>query len=405
MLNFKKIPYHIFISIIASCIGIIASVIFYIFSANFLLDLQLAKFSIFIVIFFSFLYLSLLGNDQEIISNSKHLESKYIIINRRIFRIILSFTLSFLLFYLLKLYKNIFIFEISDNEFNILHISLLFAIFNRTIQSFCQASSKLIENSILDLFRNFGYLLFVFLWVFKEITYVSLFFLISEFLVFLIIIFYLFFFLKNIKFKNKKKIYFNKKYLTLGIAQFFYQSIFKLDILTISLFGNIKLVILFSVLSNVVEGIVNFLNTLHPTINNFIVKKLNMISDNKDKKIILKVKNLSSYLILLIIPFYILLNFIVFKKIPSNDFIISAVLLTISILISKNLFIFFYFYSMSKKPITQFIFSLSLFSMNLFLNIFLFNIFNILGIAMSNFITFILFGYYLKKKLNFAKII
>jgi len=405
VLDFKNIPYHVYISIVASCLGIIASAIFYIYSVNFLLDLELAKFSIFIVIFFSFLYLSLLGNDQEIISNSKDLKSKYIMINKRIFRIVPCYILSFLLLYLLKLYKNIFIFELSDSDFNILHISILLGLFNRTIQSFCQASSKLIENSILDLSRNFGYLLFVFFWIFIEIRYVSLFFLISEFLVFLIIIFYLFFFVKNIRFKKKEKIYFNKNYLTLGISQFSYQTIFKLDIITLSIFGDIKLVILFSILSNVVEGIINFLNSFHPTVNNFIVKKINMISVKKDEKIILKVKNISSYLILLIIPFYVLFNFIVFKKIPSNDFLITSLILSISILLSKNLFIFFYFFSMSKKPINQLIFSLTLFSMILFLNIFLFKIFNILGIAISNFITFILYSLYLKKKLNFAKII
>jgi hypothetical protein len=405
VLDLKNIPYHIYISITASCIGIIASAIFYIYSANFLLDLELAKFSIFIVIFFSFLYLSLLGNDQEIISNSKDLNSKYIIINKRIFRIVPCYILSFLLLYLLKLHKNIFIFELSDSEFNILHMSILLGLFNRTIQSFCQASSKLIENSILDLSRNFGYLLFVLFWIFIEIRYVSLFFLISEFLVFLIIIFYLFFFVKNIRFKKKEKIYFNKNYLTLGISQFSYQTIFKLDIITLSIFGDIKLVILFSILSNVVEGIINFLNTFHPTVNNFIVKKINMISVKKDEKIILKIKNISSYLILLIIPFYVLFNFIVFKKIPSNDFLITSLILSISILLSKNLFIFFYFFSMSKKPINQLIFSLTLFSMILFLNIFLFKIFNILGIAISNFITFILYSFYLKKKLNFSKII
>lgn len=405
VLDFKNIPYHVYISIVASCLGIIASAIFYIYSVNFLLDLELAKFSIFIVIFFSFLYLSLLGNDQEIISNSKDLKSKYIIINKRIFRIVPCYILSFLLLYLLKLYKNIFIFELSDSEFNILHISILLGLFNRTIQSFCQASSKLIENSILDLSRNFGYLFFVFFWIFIEIRYVSLFFLISEFLVFLTIVFYLFFFLKNIRFRKKEEIYFNKDYLTLGISQFSYQSIFKLDIITLSIFGNIKLVILFSILSNVVEAIVNFLNTFHPTVNNFIVKKVNMISVKKDEKMILKIKNLSSYLILLIVPFYVLFNFIVFKKIPSNDLLITSVILSTSIVISKNLFIFFYFFSMSKEPIKQLIFSLTLFSMILFLNIFLFKIFNILGIAMSNFITFILYSSYLKKKLNFAKII
>ena len=405
VLDFKNIPYHVYISIVASCLGIIASAIFYIYSVNFLLDLELAKFSIFIVIFFSFLYLSLLGNDQEIISNSKDLKSKYIIINKRIFRIVPCYILSFLLLYLLKLYKNIFIFELSDSEFNILHISILLGLFNRTIQSFCQASSKLIENSILDLSRNFGYLFFVFFWIFIEIRFVSLFFLISEFLVFLTIVFYLFFFLKNIRFRKKEEIYFNKDYLTLGISQFSYQSIFKLDIITLSIFGNIKLVILFSILSNVVEAIVNFLNTFHPTVNNFIVKKVNMISVKIDEKMILKIKNLSSYLILLIVPFYVLFNFIVFKKIPSNDLLITSVILSTSIVISQNLYIFFYFFSMSKEPIKQLIFSLTLFSMILFLNIFLFKIFNILGIAMSNFITFILYSSYLKKKLNFAKII
>ena len=60
---------------------------------------------------------------------------------------------------------------------------------------------------------------------------------------------------------------------------------------------------------------------------------------------------------------------------------------------------------MSNKPINQLIFSLTLFSMILVLNVFLFQIFNILGIAISNFITFILYNYYLNKKLNFSKII
>ena len=404
LFNFSLLSIHIYISILASFIGIAAISIFYIHSVMNSQELLLAKFSLIFLIYFSLSLFGLIGNDQEIIATSKNIKSKFIIINSKIFRILVSYFIILILFYLIKYFKNIFIIDISDDDLIIIHIALIFFIFNRIIQAFCQASSKLIENSILDFARNLGYLLFVFLWIFETCKNISLIFVISELIVFSLIFFYFLLFNKKIKYQNKS-LKFNKLYITIGLSQFSYQSIFKVDIFTLAVFGNPILVVWFSVLSNVVEGIVNFITTFHPVINNFIIKKNNRYKINKEKKNIKFVMTFCSILILLITPAYIFFNILIFKELPNIFLFISIIIINTSIFFFRNLFFYFNLYSMIKQPNKQFLFSIGFIISNILLNIILFKFIGVIGIALALMLTMFIFYNIINKSLKNNKII
>jgi O-antigen/teichoic acid export membrane protein len=410
MKNFKKVfnlsllSIHIYISFLASFIGIVAISIFYIHSVLNSQELLLAKFSLIFLIYFSLSLFCLIGNDQEIIATSKNIKSKFINIDSKIFRILVSYFIVLILFYLIKYFKNIFIIDISDDDLIIIHIALIFFIFNRIIQAFCQASSKLIENSTLDFARNVGYLVFVLLWLFEICKNISLIFVISELFVFILIFFYFLFFNKKIKYQNKS-LKFNKQYITIGLSQFSYQSIFKADIFTLAIFGNPILVVWFSVLSNVVEGIVNFITTFHPVINNFIIKKNNRYKINKEKKNIKFIMTFCSVLILLITPAYIFFNILIFKELPNIIFLISIIIINLSIFFFRNLFFYFNLYSMIKQPNKQFLFSIGIIISNISLNMILFKFIGVLGIALASMLTMFIFYEIINKSLKNNKII
>ena len=410
MKNFKKVfnlsllSIHIYISFLASFIGIVAISIFYIHSVLNSQELLLAKFSLIFLIYFSLSLFCLIGNDQEIIATSKNIKSKFINIDSKIFRILVSYFIVLILFYLIKYFKNIFIIDISDDDLIIIHIALIFFIFNRIIQAFCQASSKLIENSTLDFARNVGYLVFVLLWLFEICKNISLIFVISELFVFILIFFYFLFFNKKIKYQNKS-LKFNKQYITIGLSQFSYQSIFKADIFTLAIFGNPILVVWFSVLSNVVEGIVNFITTFHPVINNFIIKKNNIYKINKEKKNIKFIMTFCSVLILLITPAYIFFNILIFKELPNIIFLISIIIINLSIFFFRNLFFYFNLYSMIKQPNKQFLFSIGIIISNISLNMILFKFIGVLGIALASMLTMFIFYEIINKSLKNNKII
>jgi hypothetical protein len=404
LFNFSLLSIHIYISILASFIGIAAISIFYIHSVMNSQELLLAKFSLIFLIYFSLSLFCLIGNDQEIIATSKNIKSKFIIINSKIFRILVSYFIILILFYVIKYFKNIFIIDISDDDLIIIHIALIFFIFNKIIQAFCQASSKLIENSILDFARNLGYLLFVFLWIFETCKNISLIFVISELIVFSLIFFYFLLFNKKIKYQNKS-LKFNKLYITIGLSQFSYQSIFKADIFTLAVFGNPILVVWFSVLSNVVEGIVNFITTFHPVINNFIIKKNNRYKINKEKKNIKFVMTFCSFLILFITPAYIFFNILIFKELPNIFLLISIIIINTSIFFFRNLFFYFNLYSMIKQPNKQFFFSIGIIISNILLNIILFKFIGVIGIALALMLTMFIFYNIINKSLKNNQII
>ena len=404
LFNFSLFSIHIYISFLASFIGIAAISIFYIHSVLNSQELILAKFALIFLIYFSLSLFSLIGNDQEIIATSKNIKSKFIIINSKIFKILVSYFIILILFYVIKYFKNIFIIDISDEDLIIIYIALIFFIFNKIIQAFCQASSKLIENSILDFARNFGYLVFVFFWIFKICKNISLIFVISELIVFSLIIFYFIIFNNKIKYQNKS-LKFNKQYITIGLSQFSYQSIFKADIFTVAIFGNPLLLVWFSVLSNVVEGIVNFITTFHPVINNFIIKKINRYKIYEEKKNIKFIIIFCSVLILLITPAYIFFNILIFNELPNIFLLISIIIINLSIFFFRNLFFYFNLYSMIKQPNKQFLFSTGIIIFNILLNIILFKFIGVIGIALASMLTMFIFYKIINKSLENYKII
>ena len=239
LLNFKKkeinifFKSHLFLSICGSILGVFSTAIFFILISKFLDQIFLAKFSLSILFFFSILQISLMGLDQNIIAHSKTLNSKKIIFDQKIklvsITIPISIAVSICLFLIIFSLKNIFIISLHVHDFIILNISVILGLLCRVFQAYLQASSKLFQNAQANLFRYLGYLSFMIIWVFNLDLNILFYFLFGEIfaLIFLLI---LIFFKIGYKYSIKIKEY-NFKYLYLGISQFSYESLFKLDLL------------------------------------------------------------------------------------------------------------------------------------------------------------------------------
>jgi hypothetical protein len=390
--NFK-IEKHLAISILSTIIGIIVVTIIFVVS-NLLENKNLiAEFSVLFVIYFSISLICLLGNDHEILANSNFLGNKknIIFVDEKIFKVFFGIILSGLVFYFINKYIYYLKIDINANQLKILFYSSVLFLLNKNIQSYCLASSLLLQNALIDLLRAFGYVFFLIAWLINNSLNIALIFLFGE--IFIIIFLPFYFFFNNFKINFIiKKLKFDFNYLIIGISQFSYQSIFKLDILILSVLGNYNLVILYTILSNVIEGLVNFFATFHPSCNNYMLKKYNKIPINKKEndniKIILKI---CMVLIFLIMPSYFILNIVILNQFPNLNFQIMCLILTISLMISRKMFLFFFVFSMCQKPITQLFFSIAFIICNLISNIILFNLIGIFGLAVATSLTYVIF--------------
>lgn len=395
---------HLAISFTGTILGIITTVILFLHAMINDQEIVIAKFSIFLLIFFGTSILCMLGNDIEILAKTNNLRKKKIIIDNKIFKLILSLILNILLFLIYNHFFHIFVIEITFDELLVIHIAIFLSNLNRTFQSYIQSSSKLLTNSILDFSRYVGYAFFLIFWIFKKFQFVSFIFLIGESVTFISLLSFIIFNYSQFTFENKK-INFKLNYFLLSFSQFAYQGLFKIDILTLALFGNLKLIILYAILSNVVEGIVNFITSFHPAMNNLILKnKKNLISKN-DINNYFSIKKISSFLIILIIPSYLIFNYLVFFDFPEFIFLVIVLFLSISVFISKKLFLFYYVYSLYEKPFNQFLFSIGLLMSNFILNIILFKLIGLLGIAIATSMSYILFNFIIINELKKKKLI
>jgi hypothetical protein len=390
--NFK-IENHLAISILSTVIGIIVVTIIFVVS-NLLENKNLiAEFSVLFVIYFSISLICLLGNDHEIVAKSNFLKNKknIIFIDDKIFKIFFGILLSGIFFFFINKYIYYLKIHVDSNQLEILFYSSVLFLLNKNIQSYCLGSSLLMQNALIDLFRAFGFLLFLIAWLTNNSLNISLIFLFGEISIIILLSFYLFYNNFKINFITKKS-KFDFNYLIIGVSQFSYQSIFKLDILILSVLGNYNLVILYTILSNVIEGLVNFFATFHPACNNYILKKYNKISiKEKEKNNIRLILKTCIILIFLIIPSYFILNILTLNQFPNFNFLIMCLILVISLIVSRKMFLFFFAFSMCQKPITQFFFSIAFIICNLILNIVLFYLIGVLGIAVATSLTYVLF--------------
>jgi hypothetical protein len=390
--NFK-IENHLATSILSTVIGIIVVTIIFVVSN--LLDNKnlIAEFSVLFVIYFSISLICMLGNDQEIVAKSNFLKNKknIIFIDEKIFKVFFGVLLSGLIFFFINKYIYYLKIVIDSNQLKVLFYSSVLFLLNKNIQSYCLASSLLLQNALIDLLRAFGYVFFLVAWLINNSLNISLIFLFGEIFIITFLPFYFFF--NNFKISFiKKKLKFDFNYLIIGISQFSYQSIFKLDILILSVLGNYNLVILYTILSNVIEGLVNFFATFHPSCNNYILKKYNKILiKKKEKNNIRTILKICMILIFLIIPSYFILNILILNEFPNFNFQIMCLILVISLIVSRKMFLFFFAFSMCQKPMIQLIFSIAFVVCNLILNIILFNLIGVFGLAVATALTYVIF--------------
>lgn len=398
---------HLFISICGSIIGVLSTAIFFILISKNLEQIFLAKFSLSILFFFSVLKISLMGLDQNIIAHSKSLNAKKIIFDQKIKLLFIPIGVSISIYSILYVFKDIFIVDFFVSDFLILNLSVILGLLCRTLQSYLQASSKLLENAKANLCRYLSYLLFIIIWIFNNDLNIMFYFFVGEILTITFLMFSIFL---NIGFKYSHKIKnYNIKYLYLGISEFSYEGLFKLDLLTIAIFGNQKLLVTYAILSNVIEGIINFLSIAHPMINNFMNRfKYDQVL--KKELVLMKYMNIFSILILLMIfPAYFIFNYFVFMKFPQYELIIIAILFSSLLILFRKVFLFFFYFSINNAPQKQLKFSLLMFLGNFIFNIVLFNYIGLFGIVISTLVVYFLSTIYIsaflkiyKKVLNFV---
>ena len=390
---------HLFLSILGSFIGVSSTAIFFILIPIFLDQIFLAKFSLGILFFFGLLQLSLIGLDQNIIAHSQNLSSKKVIFDNKLLLLIISIIICIFFFFVIFQLKKIFIIELYFDDFIILNVAVIFGLICRVLQAYLQASSKLLENAKANLSRYLGYVLYLIYWVSNTEINILHFFLFGELIALFYLVFIIFF---SIGFKysvTTKRL--NIKYLILGFSQFTYESLFKLDLLTISIFGTQKLLIMYTILSNILEGIINFISVAHPMIHNFMNKfKIDKVAP-KDLKLIGYINHISILVLLMLLPTYMMFNYAVFYEFPEKNLIIIAFSFSIFLIFFRKVFLFFFFFSINNMPLNQFSFSFSMFISNLILNIILFKLIGIYGIVVATLLVYffanIFINYYLKK--------
>jgi hypothetical protein len=393
---------HISISFFGTLLGVVTSVILFLYSTKNNQELVIAKFSIFLLIFFGTSIICMVGNDLEILAKTKMINKKIIIIDNRVFKLIISLLLNVLLFKIYNHYKNIFVIEISTYDLLIIHIAIFINNINKTFQSYIQSSSKLFANSLIDLSRYSGYFFFLITWILNLVNELSVIFIFGEILAILSLFFYFILNFSNIYFvKDNSK--FDTRYIFQSISQFSYQGLFKIDILTLSIIGNARLVIMYAILSNVIEGIVNFITTFHPSMNNFIIKNKQNIIKKQDINNYFSINKIADLLIILILPAYLIFNYLIFFKMPEISFFLIVCILAISIFISKKLFLFYFIFSLYEKPFTQLFFSIFFLSTNLILNIIFYKNIGIIGIALATSFSYLLFNTIIIRELKNKK--
>jgi hypothetical protein len=390
---------HITISFFGTLFGVFTSVIIFFYSMISNQEIIIAKFSIFLLIFFGTSIICMVGNDLEILAKTKLIDKNKIIIDNKVFKLAISLILNIILFKIYNHYKDFFVIEVSKNNLLIIHVAVFFNNINKTFQSYIQSSSKLLANSIMDLSRYFGYFSFLIIWILDLVNELSLIFIFGEILTILSLSLYFILNFSNIYFvKDNSK--FDALYIFQSISQFSYQGLFKIDILTLSILGNVRLVILYAILSNVIEGIINFITTFHPSMNNFIIKNKKDIIKKQDINNYLSINRITNFLIILILPAYLIFNYLLFFKMPALNFILIVCILSLSVFLAKKLFLFYFIFSLYEKPFIQLVFSVSILLTNLFLNIILYKYMGIMGIALATSFSYLLFNLFIVREIN-----
>ena len=173
---------HLLISFCGTIFGIFSTVILFFFSVFNNEELIIAKFSVFLLIFFGTSILCMIGNDLEILAKSKNLNQKKIIIDAKVFKLFISLFINIFLYFLYSNNLDMFVVEFSKSSLLLIHIAILLNNFNKTFQSYIQSSSKLLANSIIDFSRYSGYFIFLIYWILDLINELSLMFIIGELL-------------------------------------------------------------------------------------------------------------------------------------------------------------------------------------------------------------------------------
>ena len=107
---------HILISFFGTVFGIFSTVILFFYSVFNNEELIIAEFSVFLLIFFGTSILCMIGNDLEILAKSKNLNRKEIIIDEKVFKLLISVFLNILFYLFYSNNLDIFVIEFCNEN-------------------------------------------------------------------------------------------------------------------------------------------------------------------------------------------------------------------------------------------------------------------------------------------------
>ena len=382
---------HLYLSSLANIIGIFATLLlFYSWGSN----QEFYKIGTFAILssgYFLASQIATFGVDLNILSSRDFdLQGRVQIDSRFLFGLF-AFIINAIIFFPLIYFDFIAPQGINDLNIFIVWAASSIYVINQVAMAFIQRSGLLTINSIIYASKHMGFLLgAIFILLTDQV--IGLFFLSGELLALTSSVVYFLINSKNINYQtnNVFKIY-EKSFFLSGFSQFTYSGLFKIDTFVLFFIADLRTLGVYSILSLVCEGMINFKTAFHPTIHNYFRKCMYSHRQVVTLSSVNKIYTVSRYIGISILPAYFILHLVMFTSLPVIDMILGASALALSLTFTNKLFLHYFFFSILGQPQRQLIFSIAIIICNAVLDIVLYYLMGLFGIAVATGLSYFIF--------------
>lgn len=387
--NFKEV--HLYLSSLANVIGIFATLLLFYSWGSKQEFSEIGTFAILSSGYFLASQIATFGVDLSILSGKDlDLKGRIAIDNRFLFGF-LAFIINAIVFFPVIYFDFLASQGISNlNIFLIWAASSMYVI-NQVTMAFIQRAELLNLNSIIYASKHLGFLLGAILILFTD-QVIGLFFLSGEIIALTSSLVYCTTNFKNIIYRadNLFKLY-KKSYFFSGFSQFTYSGLFKVDTFVLFFIADLRTLGVYSILSAVCEGLINFKTAFHPAIHNYFRKCIYSHEQVDTSSSVKKIYIISRYIGVSILPAYIILHLVMFTSIPVIDMVLGAIALALTLTFTNKLFLHYFFFSILGQPKRQLIFSILIIVCNALLDIVLYQMMGLFGIALATSLSYFIF--------------
>ena len=362
-------------------------------------------------IIFLAIHFSSLGVDHSIVSdtnrdnkNKNNNKGNLLLIDYRILFPFISIFFSFLFLQIIgvipsnKIINEIFLDPVWLNEISFIFvITIFFATFSKILTSYLITSRYINLANLFYLAKSLGLLFGVVLYEFFVNFNILIIFLTMESFVFCFLFFIYMAMLKKIKWiKGNYEI----KYLLSGFNVFGFDAIMKIDLLVLSFFGSSFEIARYAVLSNVFEGLSQLITSLQIKYASILREVLNKSKvTNKLQKDFRKLLFFTKLISFLFFPAAFVFYSLIFN-LPSISIIILIFLFQVTLSVGAAPIATFFTYSIIKRPLTLLIITFVSLISNILLSVLLYNYLNYYGVIIASLVTFISLRFTILRKSN-----